>query len=766
MLASIPEAHSSMSSTHGSRSLHGRAASSERTRPRSRVLHVSRRPARVRNPPQVPSRLRQAYYEDASPPPNPNSATQQAHCPSKPLRSRDLSNSACPVEPPVDSSLSSVDLDSFPLPPGGNLPLKQAPSNSYPIAELQTGSPSPLAAGTTTPVAPRYQGSVTRRFVDAATDASRGPKHASIDSALIEAISRTVAQQLRLFMSVKRNHRSFGNPQKPPKGAPDYQSRSSCHVESLDRFTRDLHQYADDARVAGKVIHSTPTPTAKSGETLDTVSALLPFRTEFRAAGLAVTSQDQAQYQASFSTKAAPICKSQQGPSVPSYNHGQHSQLDGPQGAGASSSATTKTEISFVHPQDMDEWRYALIDEAPVRKQKRAPKKKAKSHCLPCFPAEDGHATDTEWAHFKPLQGAQPPPRPPPPPPHTTITAPIHGVSPPSSRHAAPLGAEPRRTKPSETPSPRHRKIKVAAPTRDKADKLRHQGTESRGQKFSISLPRHKFRGDGTRHDNSHKQTETIGSQYGFAPVTHSVKLVPDELRPFRNTTKLSQSARSLRPANGSSVGKGRAPLPKTYSAMAVEPCRSHVPSALPSTWGRQDGPMTNLEEELEKTARLVADRKPLSCGKGPSSSVRRRRRGTSRYDANHIGICCRSSRGVPSRANAPPNIPKRSSSMRDSISSKGDDLDDAEILDRDVLRGLHVAASAACDDEVDAFVRDKTGLRIRRFLADLMTLEAFGQAKIAQDGEKRGRQRRSDMRKLKQQVRRSREIAMAGGLI
>ncbi|PHH65471.1 hypothetical protein CDD81_2251 [Ophiocordyceps australis] len=762
MLASIPEVHSSISSTHGSRSLHGRTTSFERMRPRSRVLVVSRRPARVRNPPQVPSRLRQAYYEDASPTPNQNSATQQAHCPSKSFCSRNLSNSACPMEPPVDSSLSSVDLDSFPLPPGGNLP--QAPSNSYPTAELQKDSPPPTAADTTTPVVSRYQGSMTRRFVDAATDVSRGSKHTSVDSALIEAISRTVAQQLRLFMSVKRGHRSSGNPQKPPTGAPDCQSRSSSHVESLDRFTKDLHKYANDARVAGKVMHSTSTPTAKSGETLDTVSALLPFRPEFRAAGLAVTSKDQAQYRPGYSAKAAPICKSQQRPSAPSNKYAQPSQLDGPQGAGASSSATTKTEISFVHPQDMDEWRYALIDEAPVRKQKRAPKKKAKSRCLPCFPAEDGHATDPEWAHFKPLQGPQPPP--PPPLPHTTMTAPILRLSPPSSTQPAPLRPESRRAKPSETPSPGHRKIKVAAPTRDKAEKLKHEGTGSRGRKFSISLPRHKFRGDSTRDDNSHKQTEAIGSQHGFAPVTHSAKLIPDDLRLHGNTAKLRQSTHSLRPANGASVGKSRAPLPKTHSAMAGDTCRSHVPSALPCTWGRQDGAMANLEEELEKTARLVADRKPLSCGKQPSSAVRRRRRGVSRYDPNHIGICCRSSRGVPSRANARPNIPKRSSSMRGSISSNDADLDDSEILDRDVLRGLHVAASAACDDEVDAFVRDKTGLRIRRFLADLMTLEAFGQPRTAQDGEKRGRQRRADMRKLKQQVRRSRELAMAGGLI
>ena len=103
---------------------------------------------------------------------------------------------------------------------------------------------------------------------------------------------------------------------------------------------------------------------------------------------------------------------------------------------------------------------------------------------------------------------------------------------------------------------------------------------------------------------------------------------------------------------------------------------------------------------------------------------------------------------------------------MRGSWSSLEQDFDDREIEDRDVLRGLHVAASAACDEEVDAFVRNRTGLRIRRFLVDLMALEAFGDPRPGEDSRQRARRRRAEMRKLKQQVRRSREVALTGGLI
>ncbi|PTB37008.1 hypothetical protein M441DRAFT_109581, partial [Trichoderma asperellum CBS 433.97] len=105
-----------------------------------------------------------------------------------------------------------------------------------------------------------------------------------------------------------------------------------------------------------------------------------------------------------------------------------------------------------------------------------------------------------------------------------------------------------------------------------------------------------------------------------------------------------------------------------------------------------------------------------------------------------------------------------RTSSIPESFSTAEDDREgDSGVMDRDVLRGLHIAASAACDEEVDTFVRNKTGLRLRRFLADLMVLETLRDVR-PEEGEGQGaRRRRSTLRKLKQQVRRSREIRELG---
>jgi hypothetical protein len=63
------------------------------------------------------------------------------------------------------------------------------------------------------------------------------------------------------------------------------------------------------------------------------------------------------------------------------------------------SSQSSMSEISFAASQNMDEWRYALIDEAPVRKQKRRPakeKKKSKRHWFSCFPKDEESVADGE----------------------------------------------------------------------------------------------------------------------------------------------------------------------------------------------------------------------------------------------------------------------------------------------------------------------------------------------------------------------------------
>ncbi|KAK0729002.1 hypothetical protein B0T21DRAFT_452478 [Apiosordaria backusii] len=52
---------------------------------------------------------------------------------------------------------------------------------------------------------------------------------------------------------------------------------------------------------------------------------------------------------------------------------------------------------------------------------------------------------------------------------------------------------------------------------------------------------------------------------------------------------------------------------------------------------------------------------------------------------------------------------------------------DDRDISDRDVLKGLKIICAASADAEFDGLIQRETGLRLRRFLADLRTFEFLG---------------------------------------
>lgn len=64
---------------------------------------------------------------------------------------------------------------------------------------------------------------------------------------------------------------------------------------------------------------------------------------------------------------------------------------------------------------------------------------------------------------------------------------------------------------------------------------------------------------------------------------------------------------------------------------------------------------------------------------------------------------------------------------LPDSHSSSNDaaDQSDRNINDKDILLGLKMAICAACDEDLDAWIRSKTGLRLRRFLADLKSFDS-----------------------------------------
>ncbi|OAR02420.1 hypothetical protein LLEC1_06180 [Akanthomyces lecanii] len=676
-LAPIPEGSRSQPFSRFNKLNELQNTSTNTNRPQSRIFVASRRHTRTRyQRPEKPESFtaRAAVPQVRLPPGQPTKSTfENIH-----------TTPEATSEEHAGPSDSSFDLDSFPIPPSTSSTLSRhgaRPPTSCRSSGCTTTHESSVNQRDRTSKSRRYHAQV-----DGASDPSSSSNRGSVDSALVDAITRNIVQQFRLS-SVGRCRQNQAN-----AGASEARSnysQASSEQDAIDRFAKDLERYAKRQRVRNAGI-----PRNQSAATLRTVSALMPFRSEFETAGLAVTSKDQANRIDSYITKAVQArAPTDAGPSTkPSHcrpTAGKPSQVDG--FVDTEPSDSPNTEISFAPANGMDEWRYAMIDEVPKKKKKKAKAaagKKPKKHCLSCFDHSPSTATEAGWNQPQKLPTAPmprfrrgigpPPPVPPPPRPPQRPPRPAVGLfdaDPGRGSHAVPenLTSKSHALSPRMLPSYPRRKDKGKSPV------IPRQGSPQ---------PR-------VLHTNPE------GSPVRRKTSSHKKRI------PHETTSK--QYDRTL--------GKAT-PL--------------------------------DLKTAVEEASRPKNNRD--SPSKVPDSRA---------DNIDHIGICCRSNRGVPSRANARPNIPRRTSSMSQFMFSSRFDFDDREITDRDVLRGLHIAASAACDEEVDAFVRNQTGLRIRRFLADLMTLESLP-VNPPVDKKQWARQRRADMRKLKQQMRRSREINSA----
>ena len=91
--------------------------------------------------------------------------------------------------------------------------------------------------------------------------------------------------------------------------------------------------------------------------------------------------------------------------------------------------------------------------------------------------------------------------------------------------------------------------------------------------------------------------------------------------------------------------------------------------------------------------------------------------------------------------------------SYRDSYrhSQRHSNHPDRHLPASDILKGLKIMCAASADEDLDAWFRHKTGLRLRRFLADLRTFEELGEEGMARrraiKKEERGRERKMGMR-------------------
>ncbi|KAL8376540.1 hypothetical protein RB595_007574 [Gaeumannomyces hyphopodioides] len=142
------------------------------------------------------------------------------------------------------------------------------------------------------------------------------------------------------------------------------------------------------------------------------------------------------------------------------------------------------------------------------------------------------------------------------------------------------------------------------------------------------------------------------------------------------------------------------------------------------------------------------------AAGKGPATGSRQERRprdeeeGVSEWEDQADEV-------------QPPPPPPRK--QKDKEQTPAIDPHDRDISDRDVLKGLRLALTAACDEDYDAWIRGKTGLRLRRFMADLKGFEDIEREAAALAAAARAdqpaRRRRAEQRR-QEAARRSRRMS------
>lgn len=132
--------------------------------------------------------------------------------------------------------------------------------------------------------------------VDDVGNAQSASNRHSPDGTQAEGISKKDARQFRPFSRSKQHMNR--QPTRDKSSTVSHQSyaaasRTSSQHTALGRFMRDLERYVELTQARGKVL---PPPSASepSVPSLRTVSALVPFRQDFKSVGMAVTSKDQA----------------------------------------------------------------------------------------------------------------------------------------------------------------------------------------------------------------------------------------------------------------------------------------------------------------------------------------------------------------------------------------------------------------------------------------------------------------------------------------
>lgn len=546
---------------------------------------------------------------------------------------------------------------------------------------------------------------------------SQDTKRHSIDSLLVDAIAKTMVEQLRLH-SVVSSHTSTSKSAQLSSDSRKDSSRTPSQRQALDRFVKELQRYADNVNAAGRFPIATPAP-SKSPATLRTVSALLPYRPEFRSAGLAVTSHDQVQRNSHAATHLPDRHKYRR--KIPPRPLHEINAMDGKQ----DTLSLPSTEVDFADPNTVNVWRRALIEHVPSRRHAYVLETDDSSApgCLPCLSPK--HVLRETEELIPNAETAGP-----------NVSQPVPGAEgQPRTRRVTSQSKRTTGLRPKGFSVPRTVKLP--------SDECHHRNQTNPSCNLrptrqlqlypKVSIPTSPTPQRTRTGDQEPPLPLQRGLQNSTEPPRAGGIEMPVPLRLFPkivpNTQRLAQKWHQAR-----------------ISPAPTESVRVATVQPMPQTDGRSKKRLGHKSfAPSGKTAMAKQEIAQHDHGPWPYPA----------HDPQPRPRGC----GV---ALWPPRIPSRKSSKRQLRSTPNIVPDNASVFDGDVLRGLCIATTAACDKATAEFLHEKTGVHIRRFLAELIHYDHLTQGHPRDTVEERKRRRRSQIRMLKQQVRMSQELQKA----
>ncbi|KAI1659732.1 hypothetical protein F4813DRAFT_387224 [Daldinia decipiens] len=571
------------------------------------------------------------------------------------------------------------------------------------------------------------------------------------DPLVWDAINRSLVQQRQLSTLVIPEEAAVEHFQ-----SSEIPSRTSSQRKALNRFTRQLEKYADATGAVGKApVALVRTPTdSDSKMSYHTVRPLLPYQEEFQAAGLAVTSAEQ-------SRRPLIKNKSNENPMNSSARYVQASvqvdgEFDGQDDAlSEKSGSSSGSYVEFTPAGNPIE-----ILPSPKSKSKRKLLSKDRGSILPWLrkksPARESHSDSRARPQYtrQPVKDSQVS--------HRVKT--IDSQHARNNRSSLSPGIRPSGFRRAATSKP------IASPTRREPSGRKLSWVEvKRGdrERYSGSMAPRAGPEPGSMQPLAHTGLrkrdvamarlplpETIEEEKETSP-TH-VDQEKIQIYPFAEpkdapvpVTKMGQRKCSVSPRTSPST------VPSLPSAARYAVSRA---SSLERALDEVSQKLEKLEQEADKPTQLYS--RPITLT-DKTNQKQYSPRHSNRYASGITptrrprlneeiifvnrkmppikspkSMSKKPSPSLPKPTREPPTPPSKQLTSHPSkektlptIPQTGDilkdldvffDYEDAHISDRDVIKGLQVAIHAAADNTYDAMIRTKTGLRIRRFLADL----------------------------------------------